>query len=521
LTHQRQERIFWFAGFGLDQERAVLRRGQQVIPLRRKAFEVLTHLVENHDRLIAKDEFMRVIWPNVFVTEDSLVQCVHDIRRALDDRSQQLIKAVPRRGYVFSAPVHVASFALPAHGSIDRVPCLSIAVMPFVDLGGDRDQDFFADGLTDDLTTDLSRLGDSFVIARNTAFTYKEKATDARDIGRDLGVRYLLEGGVQRSGKRLRVNVRLVDTDTAGAVWAERFDGDRADLFETQDQITGRIVRALELELPSAEWRRSERERPGEPDAMDLAMRGWSLVYRRTSPETYAAASAFFDRALALDAQTSSALVGIAWTAAHACVAWPSASRDADSSIALEHVERAAALAPYDARVHQIRGFLHRFRKDTATAAEAYDAALAANRNYANAYAQLGVAMTELGQPERTWSYIERALRLSPRDPSLGIWLGLAASAELMMERYDDAIALYERARNLGLILSRHLVGLGAAHALRGDQAAACKTVTALLEKFPGITLDKVREETWTANPRYIDSREQCYAALRAVGMPA
>jgi tetratricopeptide (TPR) repeat protein len=129
--------------------------------------------------------------------------------------------------------------------------------------------------------------------------------------------------------------------------------------------------------------------------------------------------------------------------------------------------------------------------------------------------------MTELGQPERTWSYIERAMRLSPRDPSLGIWLGLAASAELMMGRYDEAIALYERARHLGLILCRHLVGLGAAHALRGDTVAAFQTVTALLEAFPGTTLNKLREETWTTHPRYIDSRERCYAALRAVGMPA
>ncbi len=516
---QRPQRILWFAGFALDRDSALLRRGEQVIPLRNKAFEVLRHLVENAGRLVVKDEFMQAVWPGAFVTDDSLVQCVRDIRRALDDRTQQLIKAVPRRGYVFAAPVREAPFALPTTRSVDRLPRLSVAVMPFVDLGGDPAQAFFADGLTDDLTTDVSHVGDSFVIARNTAFTYKGKSTDAREIGRDLGVRYLLEGGVQRSGKRLRVNVRLVEAETAGEVWAERFDGDRADLLVTQDEITGRIARALEMELPAAEWRRSERERPGEPDAMDLAMRGWSLVHGRTSPETYAAARDCFTRALALDAQTASALVGIAWTYAFGYLAWPYLYPDAPG-IAHEYIERAAVLVPHDARVHHIRGFLRRMRKATAAAAEAYDAAIVANRNFANAYAQLGTVMLELGQPERTGAYIERALRLSPRDPSRAIWIGMAASAELGMERYDEAIALYERAGGLRLTLRTHLVGLGAAHALRGDKAEARQILAALLEAFPGLTIAALREEALTTNTRYIDSRERNYAALRGVGMP-
>ena len=263
---QRPQRILWFAGFALDRDSAILRRGEQVIPLRNKAFEVLRHLVENAGRLVVKDEFMWAVWPDAFVTDDSLVQCVRDVRRALDDRTQQLIKAVPRRGYVFAAPVHEASFAVPTIRSADRLPRLSVAVMPFVNLSGDPEQEFFADGLTDDLTTDASHIGDSFVIARNTAFTYKGKSTDARDVGRDLGVRYLLEGGVQRGGKRLRVNVRLVDTETAREVWAERFDGDRVDLFKTQDDITGRVARALELELPViVQLRRSADEWPEGP----------------------------------------------------------------------------------------------------------------------------------------------------------------------------------------------------------------------------------------------------------------
>ena len=236
---------------------------------------------------------MAAVWPNRVVEDGNLTLQISALRRILDrGRSEgSCIQTVAGRGYRFAAAVTWVEAAFPAAAAISRgstgsVPRLSIAVLPFTNLSSDPEQEYFADGITDDLTTDLSRIAGSFVIACSTAFTYKGKPVDVKQVGRELGVRYVLEGSVRRSGSRVRMNVQLIDAQTGGHLWAERFDIARQNLAEAEDEIIGRLARTLNLELVEAVGRRIEQERATDPDTHDLAMRGWALFYRPRAAAT-------------------------------------------------------------------------------------------------------------------------------------------------------------------------------------------------------------------------------------------
>ncbi|MGY4458689.1 adenylate/guanylate cyclase domain-containing protein [Bradyrhizobium sp. LB13.1] len=231
-------------------------------------------------------------------------------------------------------------------------PRLSIVVLPFVNLNGDSEQDYFVDGVTESLTTDLSRIPGAFVIARNTAFTFKGKPVDVRVIGRELGVRYVMEGSVQGGADRVRVNAQLIDTETGAHLWAERFDKPRADIFDMQDEITTRLARTVGIELVAAEGRRAERERPNNMDAVDLAMRGWAILNQPLSLRRDRAACDLFDEALKLDAQNVEALIGVAFYHGNELRTFASINRDEQLRIALTAITRALTLAPSNALAH-------------------------------------------------------------------------------------------------------------------------------------------------------------------------
>jgi TolB-like protein len=318
--------VFSFEDYTLDLTRGCVRNANGEIELRPKSFEVLRYLVTNAGRLISKDELINTVWPNLIVSDASLAQCVSDVRHALNDPDRSIIKTVPRRGYLFAAPVSVRSQGNSPTVSVQApaaanpqippavaapAPPLSIVVLPFAK-SNDPDQEYFVDGITDDLTTDLSRISDSFVIARNTAFTYKGKAVDAKQIGRDLGVRYVVEGSVRRGGDQVLVNVQLVDAESGAHVWAERFETDRRNLAEAQSEITGRLARTLNLQLVHSLGRRVELERAVDPEARDLVMRGWASYYRPVSAVTLQEARQDFERALEIDPRSIDARIGLA-----------------------------------------------------------------------------------------------------------------------------------------------------------------------------------------------------------------
>src|SRR5262252_6694457 len=266
--------MFRFEDYTLDVVRGSLRSNDRDIELRPKSFEVLRYLVENAGRLVSKDELIKTVWPNVIVTDDSLARCISEVRQAIGDNNQTMIKTVPRRGYRFTTTVaQLASKAAPSQqAKADLVGHVrpnagvsdssladrpSIAVLPFANLSGDVQQEYFSDGITEDIITELSRFSDLLVIARNSTFQYKGKAADIRQIARELSVRYVLEGSVRRAGDRVRVNAQLIDAVTGTHRWAERYDRDLSDVFSVQDEVARTIATILAAHVTKAETDRT------------------------------------------------------------------------------------------------------------------------------------------------------------------------------------------------------------------------------------------------------------------------
>src|SRR3984893_3636938 len=291
-------------------------------------------------------------------------------------------------------------------------PRLSIVVLPFTNIGGDPEQDYFVDGVTESLTTDLSRLSGSFVIARNTAFTFKGKAVNVKQVGHELNVRYVLEGSVQRSGKRLRVNVQLIDAESGKHLWAERFEKPVADLFESQDEIVSRLANALGAQLVVAEARRAERS--PHPDARDLTFQGFAYLYKGATPEHMTQARGFFERALAIDPRSIGALVGMAMVDLRMGADLLTDDSTALCSAAETNVIKALSLAPDHAGAHLVLGYVYIFTNRAAQGIAECEQALALNRNLAYAHSGIGFAKYYMGRAAETEGHVLKALRLSP-----------------------------------------------------------------------------------------------------------
>ncbi len=304
-------------------------------------------------------------------------------------------------------------------------------VLPFANIGGDPEQDYFVDGVTESLTTDLSRISGSFVIGRHTAFTFKGKAVDLKQVGRELNVRYVLEGSVQRGGNRLRVNVQLIDAETGNHLWAERFEKPVADLFDMQDEIVSRLANTLDAQLIEVEARRAERST--DPDAMDLYFQGWACANNGTTEEYMTQAQAFFDRALALDPGNIEALVGSARVKAAIGANLTRDDWTAQFAAAEAAVTRALSLAPNHARAHSVLGFVQTHTNRAAQGIAECERALALDRNLADAHGFIGLAKYFLARGEETEGHIHEALRLSPRDNNAYRWLMFVGLAKLCL----------------------------------------------------------------------------------------
>jgi adenylate cyclase len=300
-----------------------------------------------------------------------------------------------------------------------KAPRLSMVVLPFANLSNDPDQEYFADGITDDLTTDLSQIPDSLVIARNTAFTYKGRPTDAKQIGRDLGVRYVVEGSGRRTGDQVQVNVQLIDAESGAHLWAERFDTDRRELANAQDDITFRLARTLNVKLVAAEATRSEQRKALDPDARDFVMRGRDWLSRPISPTTLKEARQAFERALEIDPRSNDARIGLAKVLSTADLV-PGGPVSLDIPRAEQLLVEAIERNPSSSRAHEAMGGVRLRQKNRLREMQIeYETALALDRNNLNAVRQLGWAFANLGEPEACIRQAEKALRLSPHDPSL------------------------------------------------------------------------------------------------------
>jgi len=399
-------------------------------------------------------------------------------------------------------------------------PRLSMVVLPFANIGGDPEQEHFVDGVTESLTTDLSRIRGAVVIARNTAFTYKGKPLDVKTIGRELNIRYVLEGSVQRGGNRMRVNVQLIDADTGNHLWAERFDKPLADLLDMQDEIVARLANTLNAQLAAAEARRAEHAPT--PDSMDPYFQGLAWLNKGRTPDNVAQAHSFFDRALSVDPANVGALIGSAGAeaieGAFLFVTDPAAAFAAAEA----KLTKALSLVPDHAHGHMFLGVVEIFTKRAADGIAECEHALALDRNLANAHSIIGFGKIFLGRAEDTEAHVAEALRLSPRDTVAYSWMSMAGVAKNHLGLWDQAVAWCRRAIEANRNNPPAYFWLAAALAQLGRLEEARSAVKAGLALDPNFSISRSRagRTAWSDHPTYLAGLEPILDGLRTAGVP-
>jgi TolB-like protein/Flp pilus assembly protein TadD len=397
-------------------------------------------------------------------------------------------------------------------------PHMSVVALPFANLSGDQAQDYFADAITESLTTDLSRIQGSFVIARNSAYTYKGKAVDVRQIGRELGVRYALEGSVQRAGDQVRINAQLIDTEAGGHVWSDQFDYELSDLLKLQSTITGRLARALSLELVDAESTRARRERPNNPDAIDLLMQARAAWTRTRPGEDKMPARVLFRRALDRDDGLSAAWSGLATT--YLQESRLSDTRDDDLRVAAHAIERALALDTKSAAAFHAKAVLDYELGNIKGAIENDQTSITLDRNCTPCWSQIGASMVLLGEPSQSFAYIDRALELSPRDPATSVWYLYKGAAYLHLGDDEKAIEWMEKSKQLNPRAGLARLFLASALALAGRDADAGTEMREFLRLNPGFTLSRFKAREPSNNPTFLAQRQRVYEGARKAGLP-
>jgi adenylate cyclase len=446
---------------------------------------------------------------------------------AFNDMGEQSVKNIARPLRVYAlrheAVADLPASSMPSAPPIPQpavAPRLSIVVLPFANLGNDPEQQYFADGITEDLTTDLSRIADMFVISRNTAFTYQGKRVDTKQIGRELHVRYVLEGSVRRSGNHIRINAQLIDAETDSHLWAERFDGDMGDLFALQNEITGRIAVALNLELIAA-----EAARPTEnPDALDYILRGRAARLKPNSRNVYAEAISLYERALALDPLSVEAQSMLAGNLTARVLDNMTDSATADLARAEELAGQALAASSRSPLAHYAKGQVLRAQSRYDEAIPEYETALVLNRNWVSACAHIGQCKLFTGSIEEAIPFVEQAIRLSPRDPEIGLFYQRVGLVHLLQSRTDEAIVWVEKARNHTPAHPGFRAQLAAAYALNGETERAAAEL-AEARRLSGddrfSSLARLRATGYWGVPKIRALFEATYfVGLRLAGMP-
>jgi len=445
---------------------------------------------------------------------------------AFEDMGQQQLKNIARPVRVYAlrpegAVDLPASTAMRAPSISQRsvAPRLSIVVLPFANLGNDPDQQYLADGITEDLTTDLSRIAGMVVISRTTAFTYRGKPIDVRQIGRELNVRYVLEGSVRRSGDRIRCNAQLIDAETDAHIWAERFDLLAQDLLWLQDEVTGRIAIALELEL-------TEREaaRPSEhPNAFEYILRARAAYNRDSTRESFSEAISFCELALTLDPASIQAKGFLAQTLAGRVLDQLTDTPAADLERAEALIRDVLAASPRDAVAHFARGQVLRAQSRYEAAIPEYERAVALNRNWVAAIAALGLCKFHVGAIEEAIPAQEEAIRLSPRDPHLPNWYWRIGMVHLLKARIGDAISWLGQARSSNPRLAGPRAWLASAYALAGNSEGAAAEL-AQARRLSGdnryATIASFKDAATLGAKLYAVAEDTFFAGLRRAGVP-
>ncbi|MGB9364604.1 MAG: winged helix-turn-helix domain-containing protein [Xanthobacteraceae bacterium] len=517
--------LFRFEDFVLDPERRELRRADALIAVEPQVFDLIDFLVRNRERVVTRDGLLDAVWNGRVVSESTLASRINAARRALNDtgEEQRLIRTVARKGVRFvgaveeaerkdAPPPSDASAAAPAVLPLPDRP--AIAVLPFTNLSGEPEQEYFSDGISEDIITALSKLRWFFVIARNSSFIYKGKAVHMSQVAEELGVRYVVEGSVRKEGDRVRITAQLNDVATGAHVWAERYDRELADVFAVQDEITENIVAAIEPKLYAAESFRAQRKPPDSMDAWDLVMRALSHYWRVTRQDGVVA-QALLEKAIAIDPHYGQALGLLATSymfTAH--MGW------LDMTAAMPLAERAALEAiradSEDPWAHNALGHVHLFALRFEDSLAEFETALRLNPNFALAQGYYGLSLSYSGRWREADEAARRALRLSPRDPYSPVYLGIAAYAQFLGGDYDEAMRLCrESLRQRGDFVGAHRV-LASAAGMAGERGIAAAALAELRRAQPNVSL------AWIADsmPIKLDAdREHYLEGFRRAGL--
>jgi TolB-like protein/Tfp pilus assembly protein PilF len=515
-----------FEGYTLDTARCLLRSADREIELRPKSFAVLRYLVENSDRLITKEELIKAIWPDVVVTDDSLTQCVSEARQAIGDGSQIIIKTVPRRGYRFTSLVSPIALDTARTGtSVDAAAAHeellahrpSIAVLPFDNLSGDPQQDYFSDGIVEEIITALTRTSWLFVIARNSSFTYKGRAVDVKQVGRELGVQYVLEGSLRKSANRVRISCQLIDTANGMHIWADRYDGSLEDIFDLQDQVTANLVSAIARQLQRAAIERARRKPTENLSSYDYFLRGMAS-FHQWNADASDEALRHFNKAIALDPEFATAYGMAAW-----CFVWRIVYgwiRESENEYAdaVRLARRAIDLGPDDAVALGCGGWVLAYvGRELEAGAIFVDRARALNPSHAPTWYFSGWISVFLGDPEAAIPHFAQVLRLSPRDPLTFHTLNGIAWSHFFAGRCDEALSWAERALLENPNCKPALRISAASQALLGRRENAQVVIDRMREIDPEF---RVRDLTKVAPFKRAVDLAKFEAALRKAGLP-
>jgi TolB-like protein len=493
--------IYRFDDLSLDTGRQELRRCGELVPVEPQVFDLLLYLIRNRDRVVSRDDLIANVWNGRIVADSTLTSRITAVRNAVGDIGgrRRMIRTLSRKGFRFIGEVQEHSD--PANGEHNSYPALpeqpSIAVLPFANMSDENDREYFSDGITEDIINALSRLRWFFVIARSTSFAFKGQTGDLRKIGKELGIRYILEGSVRRAGQRVRVSARLVDAVQGNEIWSERYDKDLSDIFDLQDEITNRVVAIIEPKVLAAEGGRAQARPIDDLNAWSGVARALVHFWRLSKDDSGTAISILRETVERHPdyAPAHSLLAFALIVSGH--MGW-----GADRELAARLAQRAVVLDESDAWAYLALGNLSLISLQTDDALNHFRLAIDLNPNFATAFGFAGNALAFDGRTGEALQYFERAMRMSPRDPFNSIFLKGVAVCHYLDGRYDEAVKWARRSVQArpGLTAAHRILCASLAQAGNREEAAA--VLRTVRELQPGVSAELLhRSVPYTAGP--------------------